>query len=120
MKISGVSLLFLCRCPFCKSTTCRNSPTVKERERSAVLQISRLKMAQHQRMEGGGGSGGAQTAADDAYDKWKRGSGGGGGSDSQAKIDLRSVVAVRNTVRRLERDMHSEIMAAFAAPVSMG
>ncbi len=102
---------------------------MRERERSAVLQISRLKMAQHQRAEGGG-CGGAQAAAAaaaaDAYDKWRRKGDGGGStptssSDSQPnKMDLRSMVAVRNTVRRLERDMHAEIMAAFAAPVSMG
>jgi len=34
--------------------------------------------------------------------------------------DLRCLVAVKNTVKRLERDINAEIMAAFAQPVSYG
>ncbi len=91
------------QCPLCKSADCRNSPTGRERERSQVLQISRAKMLENRQYsllveEGVGGARSGQTACS----------------------DLRAAVAVRNTVRRLELDINREIMAAFAAPVSMG
>ena len=67
---------------------------------------------------------GQESAAHAAtYNMWWRSHSDSGSIPSVATntgLDLRAVVAVRNTVRRLERDMHAEIMAAFAAPVSMG
>jgi len=96
-------------CPLCKSETCRNAPTVREKERSEVLAISRAKMEQHRRTtrkcvgsdsDGGIGSTGSRRGGHEA--------------------DLRCIVAVKNTVKRLEKDMHAEIMAAFSQPGSMG
>ena len=83
------------KCPMCKSVTCKNSPTAIEKERSAVLQISREKTVVESKRPCLG-----RTAIR--------------GIDSE---DLRKIVAVRNTVRKLERDIHREIMAAFAEPV---
>lgn len=85
------------KCPICKSPTCRNAPTVREKERSLVLQISREKLGKRNK-----------AAVDsDSY-----------GVDDSAS--LRKHVAVVNTVRRLEEDINAEIMAAFSAPVSIG
>ena len=35
-------------------------------------------------------------------------------------VSLREVVAVKNTVRKLEREVRAEIMAVFDLPASMG
>ena len=88
------------KCPLCKSDTCRNAPTNRERERSLVLQISRQKMAE-------------KALQGRPCDK-------GSSCEEVSEVDLRTAVAVRNTVKKLERDINDEIVAAFALPVSMG
>jgi hypothetical protein len=91
------------KCPVCKSATCHNAPTVKEKERSKVLQISRDKMTRCNRR--------AQAACDES---WRR--------KTAYDTGLEKSVLVRNTLRKLERDISEEIMAAlgFSRPVPMG
>ena len=76
-------------CPACGSATCRNSPSARESERSKVLEISRAKMSK--------------------CDKDNN------NSRKECGEVLRMRVAVRNTVRRLEKDLHDEVLKAFAA-----
>ena len=86
-------------CPACKSSTCRHSPSGQERERTDVLRISREKMREQQQQE---------SCCRSVESKKSK------------ENELRRLVAVRNTVRRLERDINAEIMAAFFEPAKMG
>lgn len=101
------------KCPFCKSSTCQNSPTVKERERSKVLQISRQKLSES-----------LQSRSNKENNK-EVGGKGLANPDNAAPIGLTSLglrkkVAMRNTVKRLEDQINREIMESFALPVTMG
>ena len=115
------------KCPFCKSTTCQNSPTVRERERSRVLQISREKLAAESLRNMALNNSKENTRNECrtsgkglSEDKENNALKGGGGTSGSASLGLRKKVAVKNTVKRLEDQINKEIMESFAMPVRMG
>jgi len=99
-----------------------SGPTRSEKERARVLEISRGKIKNSQessqhKPEKNKRCDDAFIATDVVVDstlpkrsrRWPRDS-----------VSLREVVAVKNTVRKLEREVRAEIMAVFDLPASMG
>lgn len=84
------------RCPRCHSSSCRNSPKAMEKERSQVLSITRQKCS---------------SFSDDGHSLCDMALGSCSSIDQCE--DLRKQVAVKNTLKKLEREIHNEILRAF-------